>query len=157
MRSRYWVALWQIKSFPRKHLEHNNESWILLSSCRDVTIETSLEVSSHWSDSNDLSLPRLCTHISLKIAAHAKQGSAQHWKFSKVHISPRFAHSFQISVCIRLYKKLCRWQANVIQSHEKEHVRFMQGRTRYRQTWEIWDINLAVDKLTTFHVTKLPL
>jgi hypothetical protein len=51
-----------------------------------------------------------------KIATHAKQGSAHHWKFFKEHTGPRFAHSFQPFVCIR--HKLCRQQAEVIQNHE---------------------------------------
>jgi hypothetical protein len=34
-------------------------------------------------------------HLPLKIAAPTKQGSAHHWKFSKVHTGPRFAHSFE--------------------------------------------------------------
>jgi hypothetical protein len=36
----------------------------------------------------------------LKIS-HAKQGSEHHWKFSKMHTGPRFAQSFQPSICIR--------------------------------------------------------
>jgi hypothetical protein len=39
-------------------------------------------------------------HLSLKIAAHAKQGSAHHRKFSKMHTGPRFARGFQPSVCV---------------------------------------------------------
>jgi hypothetical protein len=42
----------------------------------------------------------------LKFAAHTKQGSAHHWKFSKLHTGPRFAHSFQPSVYIRLCNKI---------------------------------------------------
>jgi hypothetical protein len=59
--------------------------------------------------SNDLRLPRLGIsgrHLPLKIAEHAKQGSAHHWKSPKVHTSTRFAHSFQPSVCIRLDNKI---------------------------------------------------
>jgi hypothetical protein len=59
--------------------------------------------------SNDLCMPHLgiCgRHLPLKIAAPAKQGSAHHWKFSKVHTSPQFAHSFQHSVCIQLHNKI---------------------------------------------------
>jgi hypothetical protein len=33
------------------------------------------------------------THLPHKIAAHAKQGFPNHWKFSKVHTGPRFAHA----------------------------------------------------------------
>jgi hypothetical protein len=40
------------------------------------------------------------THINLKIAAPAKQGSAHHWISSKGHTGPRFAHNFQPSVCM---------------------------------------------------------
>jgi hypothetical protein len=70
----------------------------------------------------------------LKIAAPAKQGSPHHWKFSKVYIGPRFIEGFQTSVCIRLYKKLCRKQAKVIQNHENKHVPSIgQGKTRHRK------------------------
>jgi hypothetical protein len=51
---------------------------------------------------------------SLEIAAPAKQGSLHHWKFFKVHTSLRFANGFQTSVCVSVYKKLCRQQAEVI-------------------------------------------
>jgi hypothetical protein len=40
-----------------------------------------------------------------KISATAKQGSYC-WNFSKVHTDPRFAHSFQRSVCTGLYNKI---------------------------------------------------
>jgi hypothetical protein len=56
-----------------------------------------------------LCLPRVGIsgrHLPLKIAVPAKQGSAHHWKFSKVHTGPRFAQGFQPSVCIRLYNKI---------------------------------------------------
>jgi hypothetical protein len=33
----------------------------------------------------------------LKIAEPVKEGFLHHWKFSKVHTSPRFAHGFQPS------------------------------------------------------------
>jgi hypothetical protein len=36
-------------------------------------------------------------HLLLKIAAPTKGGSPHHWKFSKVHTGPRFAHGFQPS------------------------------------------------------------
>jgi hypothetical protein len=41
----------------------------------------------------------------LSIAVPIKQGSSHHWKFSKVHTGPRFAHGFQPSVYIPLYNK----------------------------------------------------
>jgi hypothetical protein len=48
--------------------------------------------------------------------------------------------------------KLCRQQAEVLQNHENEHVRSIrQGEARRRK------YNLAVVKLTTVQVTKLPL
>jgi hypothetical protein len=68
---------------------------------------------------NDLCLPRLKIsgrHLPLKLAAPAKQGSSHHWKFSMVHTGLRFAHGFQPFVCIRLYNKLCRQQAEFIQN-----------------------------------------
>jgi hypothetical protein len=73
-------------------------------------------------------------HLSLKIAAHAKQGSAHNWTFSKAHTGPRFAHSFQHSVYIWLYKKLRKRQAKVIQNHENKHVHSIgQGEARHRK------------------------
>jgi hypothetical protein len=59
----------------------------------------------NYYNSNDVCLPHLGIsgrHPPLKIAAHAKQGSAHHWEFFKAHTGPRFAHSFQTSVCIGL-------------------------------------------------------
>jgi hypothetical protein len=53
-------------------------------------------------------------HLPLKIAAHAKQGFAHHWKFFKVHMALNLP---------RYIRQLCRQQAEVIQSHENEHVR----------------------------------
>jgi hypothetical protein len=35
-----------------------------------------------------------------------QQGYPHHWKFSKMHTGPRFAHGFQPSVCLRLHKKI---------------------------------------------------
>jgi hypothetical protein len=55
---------------------------------------------------SDLRLSRLGIsgwRLPLKIAAHAKQGSAHHWKFSKEYTGPRFVHSFQTSLCIRFF------------------------------------------------------
>jgi hypothetical protein len=75
-------------------------------------------------------------HLPIKIAAPVKQGSAYHRKFSKAHTGPRFAHSFQPSVCIQLYSitKLCRRQAEVIQNHENEHIRGIgKGEARHRK------------------------
>jgi hypothetical protein len=75
-----------------------------------------------------------CIHVRLKIAAPVKQGSPHHWKFSKMHTGPRFAHDFQPSVSIRLNKKLSRQQAEAIQNHENEHVRSIgQGEARQRK------------------------
>jgi hypothetical protein len=85
----------------------------------------------------------------LKIAAHAKQGSAHHWIFSNVHTGPRFAHSFQPSVCIRLCNKIVQAKAEVIQNHEKDKVK--------PDVENIRGLNLAVVKLTTVQLTKLPL
>jgi hypothetical protein len=59
--------------------------------------------------SKDLCLPRLGIsgrHLPLKIAATTKQGFLHQWKFSKVHTSQRFAHSFQPFICIQLYNKI---------------------------------------------------
>jgi hypothetical protein len=51
--------------------------------------------------------------------------------------------------------KLCRREAEVIQSHENEHIRGIgQGKARIEN---IRVLNLAVVKLTTVEVTKLPL
>jgi hypothetical protein len=63
----------------------------------------------------------------------AKQDSAHHCKFSKVHTSPRFSHSFQVSVYDYI-TKLCRRQAEVVQNHENKHARGIgQGETRHRK------------------------
>jgi hypothetical protein len=63
-------------------------------------------------------------HLPLKIAAHEKKSFAHHWKFTKAHTGPRLAHSFQPSVCIRLYNKII--QATSIsqkKNHENVQVR----------------------------------
>jgi hypothetical protein len=73
-------------------------------------------------------------HLPLKIAAPTKRGFPHHWKSCKVHTGLRIAHGFQPSVYIRLYKKICRQQAEVIQNHENEHVRSIgQGEARRRK------------------------
>jgi hypothetical protein len=59
---------------------------------------------------------KLATDTYLKIAAPAKLGFPHHWKFSKVHTGPRFAHGFQASVCIRLYN---RFVQAISRSHTK--------------------------------------
>jgi predicted metal-dependent hydrolase len=85
--------------------------------------------------SNDLRLSRVgisIRHLPLKIAAHTKQGSLHHSKFSKVHIGPRFAHSFQPSNIYDYITKFCRRQAEAIQNHANEHVRgIIQGEARH--------------------------
>jgi hypothetical protein len=76
--------------------------------------------------SNNVRLSRLGIsgkRLPLKIAAPIKPGSPHHRKFSKAYTGPLFAHGFQPSVCIRLYKKLCTQHAEVIQNHENERVR----------------------------------
>jgi hypothetical protein len=86
---------------------------------------------------HDLRLPRLGItgrHLPLEIAAPAKQGSAHHWKFSKVHTGLRFAHSFQPSVRKDYITRLSKKQAEVIQNHENDHVRSIgQGEARHRK------------------------
>jgi hypothetical protein len=77
-----------------------------------------------------------CRHLSLKIAAPKKQGSAHHWNFSMVHIGQRFAPAFNLPyIYMRDYgTKLCRQQAEVIQNHENEYVRVIgKGEARYRK------------------------
>jgi hypothetical protein len=62
------------------------------------------------------------------------QGSPHHWKFSKVHTGPQFAHGYQSSINIRLYTKKCRKISRSLTHHENGHVRSMgQGETRYRK------------------------
>jgi hypothetical protein len=51
----------------------------------------------------------LAADTSLKIAAHAKQGSEYNWVFSKVHTAFNLLY-----VMVIQYKKLCRQQAEVI-------------------------------------------
>jgi hypothetical protein len=67
--------------------------------------------------------------LPIKIEAHAKQGSAHHWKFSKVHTCPRFAHSFQPSVSIRVYHK-------IVQETSWSHTKSWEWTClRYRTRW----------------------
>jgi hypothetical protein len=76
-------------------------------------------------------LPRLGINgrrLPLKIAAPEKQGSLHHWKFSKVHTGPLFAHGFQPSMCIRSYNKIVQTTSR---SHTKSWKRTCsQYRTR---------------------------
>jgi hypothetical protein len=66
-----------------------------------------------------------------KIAASAKQGSPHHWKFSKMHAGPRFAHDFQLAY-VYDYIAIAQATSEVIQNRENEHVRSMgQGETRH--------------------------
>jgi hypothetical protein len=70
-------------------------------------------------DNHLLKLPRL------------QNSFPHHWKFSKAHTGPRFAHGFQTSVHIT---KLYRQQAEVIQNHENANVlNIGQGEPRHRQ------------------------
>jgi hypothetical protein len=55
-------------------------------------------------------------HLPLKFTAPVKQGSPYHWKCSKVYTSPRVAHGFQPSVCIRLYNK-------IVQATSRRHTK----------------------------------
>jgi hypothetical protein len=73
-----------------------------------------------------------------------------HWKFSKVHIGPRFAHSMQSSVCTRSHNKqkscnFVRLNFFALQDKAAPDVENRRG------------LNLAAVKHTTVHVTKLPL
>jgi hypothetical protein len=84
---------------------------------------------------------------SAEIVAPPKQSSLRHWKFSKGHTGPRFAHGFQTSACIDYKTKLCRQQAEVIQNHENENVRNIgQGESRHRK---YKGLQLAAVKHTT--------
>jgi hypothetical protein len=66
-------------------------------------------------------------HLPLKIAGPTKQGSPHRWKFSSVHNGPRFPHSFQPPLYIRL-------QAEDIQNHETVRVCSIgDGEARYRK------------------------
>jgi hypothetical protein len=66
--------------------------------------------------------------LPLKIPAPTKHGSPHHWKFSKVHTGPRFAHGFQPSACIGLYKKTMQATGRVMRMSS------LQYRTRRSQT-----------------------
>jgi hypothetical protein len=83
--------------------------------------------------SNDLCLSRL--RISgRQIAAPTKQASQHHWKFSKVHTGPRFAHGFKLPYIYDYIRKLCSKQAEVLQNHENEHICGMgQVEARHRK------------------------
>lgn len=71
-------------------------------------------------------------HIPLKIAAHAKRGFTNHWKFPIVHTGMRLAHGFQPSVCIRLTDKAVEATSEVLQNDGNENVRSMgQGGARH--------------------------
>jgi hypothetical protein len=73
-------------------------------------------------------------HLPLKIAVHAKQDSAHHWKFCKVHIGPQLQTAFNILYVYNYIKKLCRRQTEVIQNHENEQVCCIgQGEARHRK------------------------
>jgi hypothetical protein len=45
------------------------------------------------------------------------------FQFPKTHTGPGYAYGFPVSVSLRLRKKLCRKQAEVMQNHENENVR----------------------------------
>jgi hypothetical protein len=101
-------------------------------------------------------LPRLgisSRHPTLKIAAHVKQGSMHHWKFSKVHTDPRFAHGFQPSVCIRLDNKtkkqesykIMRMIMFAVQDKAKPDIENIRG------------LNLAAVEIKTVQMAKRPL
>jgi hypothetical protein len=94
-------------------------------------------------------------HLTLKIAAPIKQGLLHHWKFSKVHTDPQFAQGFQPSPCLLLYNKIVQSTNRSHTNHEKEHVR-CKGKVE-ASIENIRGLYLAVLKLTTVQVTKLPL
>jgi hypothetical protein len=54
--------------------------------------------------------------------------------FPKVHTGPRFAHSFQRSVCISLHNKIVHATSRSHANHENEHVRGIgHGEARHRK------------------------
>jgi hypothetical protein len=115
------------------------------------------QVSQHWSDQKDLSLPRLLIsgrHLPLKIAALIKINSSHHYEISKMHTARRFAHGFQHSLCILLYNKSVRVTCRPYKSSEWT---WSQHRTKWNQTKIIRGTKFAVAKLTPVQVTKLPL
>jgi hypothetical protein len=74
----------------------------------------------------------------------------------KVHTGLRFAHGFQPSVCIRLYNKNC--AGNKKKSYKITRMNmFAVCDTAKPDIENIRCLNLAVVKLTTVQVTKLPL
>jgi hypothetical protein len=72
-------------------------------------------------------------HLPLKIAAPAKQRSAHHWKFSKVHTLSATCTQLSTFRMYTIIAKFCRQRAEVIQNYENEHVRGMgQGEARQK-------------------------
>jgi hypothetical protein len=70
-------------------------------------------------------------HLSLKIPAPPKQCSSNHWKFSKVHTRPGFAHDFHPSVCMRLCNKILQATNRSYTKHVNEYVGIIiQGEAR---------------------------
>jgi hypothetical protein len=91
----------------------------------------------------------------LKIAAPTKQGSAHHWKFPECTPVRDLHTAFNLPYVYGYVRKLCRRQTEAIQNHENAHVLGIgQDEARHRK---YRGINLAVVKLTTVQVIKLPL
>jgi hypothetical protein len=60
--------------------------------------------------------------------------SPRHWKFSKVHTGPRFAHAFHLPYVYDYITKLCRKQAEDTQNHENKHILIIgEGGARHRK------------------------
>jgi hypothetical protein len=81
------------------------------------------------------------------IPAPAKQGSTHNWKFLMVRTGPRVAHSFQPSVRARsiTHNKIISMKIFATEDNAKPNIDNISG------------LNLAEVKLTSVHVTKLPL
>jgi hypothetical protein len=83
------------------------------------------------------------------IAESAKQNFPHHWKFSKAHTSPRYAHGFQTSV-----------QQNYVGNKQNSHkiMKMKMFATLDKanpNTGNIRGLNLAAVKHTTLQVTRL--
>jgi hypothetical protein len=86
----------------------------------------------------------------------AKQGSPHNWKFLKVRTGPRFAHSFQPSVSIRLYIKIV--QATIRIHNKIIGMKIFAAQDNAKPNIETTSgLNVAAIKLTIVQVTKLPL
>jgi hypothetical protein len=61
------------------------------------------------------------------------------FEFSKVHVSIRFSHGFQHSICAWLYTHI-HYTGNKDRSHEIKRMKCSQDRQRRKETWKIQEV-----------------